>query len=269
MVLSEGGLTRVSPAHRSILFSMLIVMGAVVAASLVVAGEPGGQLIRIGAAVFAAAFAFRGWRAGEGRERQARGWIAIALVVWLASEIGRLAATLLGVPPHLMELSLLGLAVAAAGTYVTTVRGRVRRVDEAALYLDVAGVFFGLLGAGLVLGSSLISDRTGFGILLHAAFFIALLAATLLINLSTRVRLRFNGAWEVLAGIALGATGYVGLLLPSTSGLLESALHATVATGVLIGGHGGEAGTPTRTTPPGSSRSRARSARCCRWRARC
>jgi diguanylate cyclase (GGDEF)-like protein/PAS domain S-box-containing protein len=238
MLLSEAGLARVTAVRRSVPLAAAI-LGLVAGATLVAAGPIGGQVLRVLAASIGTWLALRGWRAGSGRARGARGWIAAAMAIWLISETGRLVAALVGGEPHLAELSLIGLSIAAVGAYVHAVRGRMRPAEEAALYLDVAAIFFGVLGTGLVLGSSLVSDRTGFGILLHAAFFAALLASTLLINLSTRTRLRFVGPWELLAGVALAVVGYVGLLLPGTDATARSILHATVAAGVLLGGHGG------------------------------
>ena len=41
----------------------------------------------------------------------------------------------------------------------------------------------------------------------HGAFFAGVLAATLLLDLAMHVPFRFIGAWEILAGLALGASG--------------------------------------------------------------
>ncbi len=180
-----------------------------------------------------------GWRSASGRVRSARGWIALAVAIWLLSEVGRLAAILIGEPAPLGLLSIVALGVCASATFVVAVRGRMRRVDEAVLYLDAAAVFFGLAGAVLVVGSGLVSDGgPGLGLLIHVAFFVGIMAATLVLDLSTRVPLRFIGHWEILVGIGLAATGYIGLLLPQPMALTQQFFHALVAGGVITAAHG-------------------------------
>ena len=74
--------------------------------------------------------------------------------VWLVSETARLIGAWTGEPALLAELSVVGLAVVAVGAYVAAVRGRLRPAEEAALYLDAAAVFFGLMAAVVLIGSS-------------------------------------------------------------------------------------------------------------------
>ena len=241
MAFSEGGLLRVTVTHRPMLLAAFAGVWATLCLALIAAGPPGGLIVRLMAAALGTWFALRGWRAATGRVRRARGWITVAMGVWLVSESGRVAGWYIGYEPQLVELSLLGVGVAAIGTYIAAVRGRMRRVEEAAVYLDTAGIFFGIIGAVLVLGSTVVTDPIGLGVLLHASFFTALLAATLLVLLATRARLRFIGPWEVLAGIAVAAVGYVGLLLPTADAGTRPFFNAVVGAGVLIGAHGGSA----------------------------
>ncbi|HEY6609435.1 MAG TPA: EAL domain-containing protein [Candidatus Limnocylindria bacterium] len=218
-------------------------LGAALAAMVALAllaygGDTGGQLARVLAAMLAMLIAAAGWRAGRGRARSARGWIAIAVGIWLLSEVGRLVATLTGAPPPLGLLGITALGVCAGAIFVTAVRGRMRAVDEAVLYLDAAAVFFGLAGAVLVVGSTVVGDSSGFGLLIHIAFFIGVLAATLVLDLSTRVPLRFIGPWEILFGVGLTAIGYIGLLQPTDGGVAQQVFHAIVGGGVLFAAHG-------------------------------
>jgi len=237
MVSSEGVLTRPVRLRRSWLLPFI---GVALVASVVVldAGNLSGQLVRVIAATVAAWLAVRGCRDTTGRERRVRTWIAISVVVWLGSEVARFGGLLTGEPALLAEYSVLGIAIGAAGTYVSAAHGRMRPVEESALYLDAGAIFFAVAAAVAVLAASVATDSTGVGIMIHAAFFLGLVCATLLLDLSTRVPLRFVGPWEVLAGVALGGIGYVGLLSPGIE-QLRPLLHPTVALGVLLVGHGG------------------------------
>ena len=66
----------------------------------------------------------------------ARGWIAAAFAVWFLSEITRLYAAMVGGPAPLGLIGIVGLSFCAAATFASAAHGRMRRVDEAVLYLD-------------------------------------------------------------------------------------------------------------------------------------
>ena len=87
-----------------------------------------------------------------------------------------------------------------------------RPADETAFYLDAAALFFGIMAAVVIIGSSLLYDGHSVAVLAHGAFFLGVLAATLLLDLATHVPLRFVGPWEILLGLAFAAAGYLGLL---------------------------------------------------------
>ena len=246
MVLSGGVLTHALPVRRANLVLAILAVATVAFALLVGAGNAGGPAVRVLAATVASGFALQGWQASAGREHRVRGWILFAVVVWLASEVARLVGSLIGIPTQFAEISVVGLAVGAVGSYVAAARGRMRKADEIALYLDATALFLGLAGATVVIGAGWVVDSTGVGILVHAAFFVGVVAATLLLDLSTRVPLVFIGPWEVLAGVGLGAAGYLGLLTPATAGPFAPVLHLTVAAGALLVGHGGGRWTATQ-----------------------
>jgi diguanylate cyclase (GGDEF)-like protein/PAS domain S-box-containing protein len=212
---------------------------AIAAGAPIMVALAGGQGLRVGAAALAAGLVLRGRSLARGRERQVRGWIAVAAVVWLVSEIARLAGFVLDQPALLAELSVIGIGIGAIGTYVTAARGRMRRADEVALYLDALAIFCILAAWVIVLGADLVSDAVGLGILIHAAFFVAVVAAPLLLDLSTRVPLGLSGPWALLMGLACGAAGYLGLVSPLADGPLALPLHAAVAAGALLVGYGG------------------------------
>ena len=239
MLNSRDGVLR-HAAQRPVRLIALAITIAVAVGLVVGGGTAGGQLVRAGAATAALCLASAGWRAGEGRARSARFWIVLALAIWLLSEVGRLVGTLTGGETPLVVLSLAALGVCAAASYITAAHGRMRAVDEAALYLDAAAVFFGMVGAVLVIGTGFSADGGAVAMLMHIAFFIGILAATLLLDLSTRVPLRFSGPWESLAGLGLGAVGYIGMLMPG-AGLVESLSALVIAAGVILVGRGGAA----------------------------
>jgi diguanylate cyclase (GGDEF)-like protein/PAS domain S-box-containing protein len=239
MVLSGGTLTPALPVRRANLVLAILAVATVAFALLVGAGSAGGPAVRVLAAAVASGFALQGWQAAAGRERRVRAWILFAVLVWLASEVARLVGSLIGISTQFAEISVVGLAVGAVGTYVAAAHGRMRTADEIALYLDAAALFFGLAGTTVVIGAGWLNDSIGAGILVHAAFFVGVLGATLLLDVSTRVPLAVVGPWEMLAGIGLGAAGYLGLLTPATAGPLAPFLHLTVAAGALLVGHGG------------------------------
>jgi len=238
MLLNGDRPARNSSAHRLLPMVALAIPVAVAVTLLVGGGTLGGQLVRVLAAGVAAWFAFAGWRVGIGRERTARFWIVLAVIAWFVAETGRLFSTMYGQPSPLALFSVAVLAVCACATYVTAARGRMRPVEEAALYLDAAAVFFGLVGAVLVIGTGFIGSA-GLEVLVHAAFFVGVLAATLMLDLSIRVPLRFAGPWELLAGLGLGTVGYLGLLFPGTGGVAPALFHSVIAAGALLVGHGG------------------------------
>jgi diguanylate cyclase (GGDEF)-like protein/PAS domain S-box-containing protein len=239
MVLGEGTLTPAVRPRRMVMLLAGAVVTAAVLAPLVMGAVPISNL-RFVAAVLATVIVLRGvGRAGSPRELRVRRWIAAAVVVWTGSELARVVGIDPERQPIVAAATVAGLAVAAIGTYVSAARGRMRPPDEAALYLDAASIFFAITGAVLVIGATLVHDPVGLAILVHAAFFVAVVGATLLLDLATHVPLRFVGPWEVLVGLSLGAAGYIGLFVPGTGDVVRVLLHATVATGVVLVAHGG------------------------------
>lgn len=219
-----------------------------VIALLASGGMPGGQLARAVASTVATLIAVRGWSVGRGRARAVRGWYVLLLAAWTVGEASRFLTGTTGTSTNFGLLSVLSLGICAAGTYHVIVRDRGRLVEEAALYLDLVAVAFGLGGAVLVIGSG-ITDGAGVGVLIQAAFFVGLLASTILVNVTMRMPLRLAGPWEILAGLVLVAIGYVGLLSGDAAGSREI-FHALVASGVLLIGHGSSHWTDAQDPSP-------------------
>ena len=95
------------------------------------------------------------------------------------------------------------------------------------------------MAAVVFIGSSVLYDGHSVAVLAHGAFFLGVLATTLLLDLATHAPLRFVGPWEILVGLAFGAAGYLGLLTLTGPEPVTAGLHITVAIGALLAGHGG------------------------------
>jgi diguanylate cyclase (GGDEF)-like protein/PAS domain S-box-containing protein len=220
--------------------SLPVLLSAVgVISLLLVGGVLGGLLLRVLAAGAALSLAHRGWRLASGRERQVRGWVVAGASVWFVAEVARVTAEATGRPFLIAELTVVGLGIAAVGCYVAAARRRLRPADETALYLDAVSVFAATTGAVVIVGGGLVGDPSGLAALAHGAFFLAMMLATLHLNVTTRVPLRFLGQWEMLLGLALGGGAYLGLLPVQGPPAMKAVLHALVAGGTLLVGHGG------------------------------
>ncbi len=238
MAVNQGILARSTPLRPGI--TLPLVGGASVAAlALLATGVVDGHLARVIATTAATLVAWRGFvRAATPRERRVRGWIGLGVAVWLASELARLAGVHDTDAPILAGLTIGGLVVAAAGTFGSAARGRMRTADELALYLDAASILLAITGAALIAGAGLGLGPIGMLVLVQAAFFTAALGATLLLNLTVRVPLRAVGPWEMLVGSGLAAAGLTGLLVPMVGEIFGWGMHALVAAGAMLVGHG-------------------------------
>ena len=138
MVLGEGALVpsaRETPVPRT---SALVAI-ALSCLGLLAAGILTGEHVRLVAAGTGAWLAFSGARRGRTpREVRVRAWIAAAAGVWAVSEVTRFIGIPGGAEPIIVGCSLAGMTLAAVGSYVAVVHGRLRPADEAALYLDLA-----------------------------------------------------------------------------------------------------------------------------------
>jgi diguanylate cyclase (GGDEF)-like protein/PAS domain S-box-containing protein len=229
------------PAGLTVLFIIGASLFVASALDLLAAGTLWSHLLRVAAAGFGTAIAARGSWVGQGRERRVRLWIALALAVWLLSEGGRLLLSALSLPPpDGLDPTILVLGLVGAATYVLAAHGRMRASDEAALYLDALIIFATMMAVMLVVGGSLVSEPLGLNFLLHAGFFLAMLGATAILALATRVPIRLHSQYMLLVGLLFGGIGYLGLIFfPVRHGVGDAILHATLALGSVMVGYGG------------------------------
>src|SRR5687767_2758191 len=177
MQLSGGSLTHPATLRR-VHVVPIILLSALVASILLLAPTAiGAPFLRMVAAGAAAALSLRGWREGGGRERKVRVWILAAVGIWFVAEVARLTSALTGHTTLVADLSIFGLAIAAVGGFGAAARRRLRPADEAALYLDAAGVFAATTGGVIVIGATLVADADALAILAHGAFFLAFMGA--------------------------------------------------------------------------------------------
>jgi diguanylate cyclase (GGDEF)-like protein/PAS domain S-box-containing protein len=235
----SGRLAGAAPMRHVTLLPVVVLASVVIAFLLLIVSQVAGPVVRVLAAGAGAAMVYQGWTVAHGRERQVRRWIAVAGAIWFVSEVARLGGALIGRPTLLAEISLIGLAGTVIGIFVTAVRRRLRPADEAGLYLDALGIFAATTGGVIVVGAGLVADHFQLAILAHAAFFLAVLGSSLLLNIATRVPLRPVGQWEILAGLGVIAIANMALLVPALDGAARGALHGAVAAGTVLVGHGG------------------------------
>ena len=235
---------------------LLVPGAALVGAALLVEAAglpiPAGHVVRLLAAAVALAICLTGWQTSADRARRVRSWIAVALAIWLASEVIRLLNVLNGRPADTgVELAVVGLGIAACGAYASAVAGRLRPTEVTALYLDAATVFATCTAVLLVAmrGTSM-SPEAG-DLLIHLTFFVGTLGATAILDLATRVPPRVRGAYGVLIGLLLGSIGYLGLLILSGNRGLELVFHGTLGAAAIVAGYGGANWTDEEDHRPG------------------
>ncbi|MEO5986311.1 MAG: EAL domain-containing protein [Candidatus Limnocylindria bacterium] len=178
-------------------------------------------------------------RGTRGRIRQVRGWITVAMGLWLLGELIRDLEIAVGVEgaPNLSDIPFIGVLLSAGLAYVAALRGRLRPREELAVYLDGAIVFFAT-AAAMVTVFGEVASRTPAGAvaLAYAIFFLATTGATLLLDLAVRAERRPHGAYVVLVGLVLLGAGFLlRLSLASQGGTDEAAVPAhLLSLGVLI-----------------------------------
>ena len=174
---------------------------------------------------------------GNARVKQVRRWIGLGFGAWTASQL--VIALELGTaatPAADLSLAMLsGVLVAALGAYWAALHGRVSRREELAVYLDAAIVGAAVTALLLALfqtGAAGVSSPLS-STVVYATFFLAILAATLILDLAVLVELKPTGAYGILIGLACVGFGFVG----STAGLanhVQWAMPVLISLGVMV-----------------------------------
>ncbi len=174
---------------------------------------------------------------GNARVRQVRAWITVGFGAWTASQlIASFQIHIWGVPADVLSLALLGgVLLSAVGAYWAVLHGTVSRREEMAVYLDAAivaaavtALLLALFRGGAASTADLLSPT-----IIHATFFVAILAATLILDLAVLAELKLTGAYGLLVGLGCVAFGFVG----HSAGLAQGiawAMPMIVSLGVLI-----------------------------------
>jgi diguanylate cyclase (GGDEF)-like protein len=174
---------------------------------------------------------------GSGRVRQVRIWITVGFAAWTASQlVTALHFGTTAVPTADLSVALLGgIVIGAAGAYWAVLHGRVSRREEMAVYLDAAIVAAAV--AALLLA---LFRHTAAGSLaslspptIQATLFLAILAATFILDLAVLAELKVTGAYGILIGLACVGFGFVGRSGQSPEGFAWS-MPLVVSIGVLI-----------------------------------
>ena len=117
--------------------------------------------------------------------------------------------------------------------------GGCAKADEIAFYLDAAAVFFGLMAVVVFIGAGLLNDGQSVSLLAHGAFFLGILAVTLLLLLATHAPLAVRRG----VGDARRRVVRRGRLHRAAdrdrAAVADRGLHLAVAFGALLAGHGG------------------------------
>ena len=186
------------------------------------------------AAILGLAIAGLGCRNATGRDREVRGWIAVAFAAWVVVQLLHDLEHSGVILPAPADLALIAVGVGAIGAYRAVLRGRLGRVSETSVYLDAAIVFVATASALLaILGPGVIEDPANRPILLRALFFLGLLASTAMVDLVILPELRFSGPWAILAGLALVGGGFIGRTeLTDARGVWPFA--ASISIGLLV-----------------------------------
>jgi len=214
------------------------------------------------AASLALILGMRSVRGTTGRVRAVRGWITIAMGLWLLGELIRNLEVAVGVDavPALSDLPFIGVLVCAGLAYSAALRGQLRAGEELAVYLDGAIVFFATAALMLATFGEVAGRSVGGAVeLAYAIFFLATTGATLLLDLAVRAERRPHGAYVVLVGLVLLGAGFlVRLAAPAASGLNEAGAPGLISVGVVIVALGTITWTDVMDQDPGYVRMAAR-----------
>ncbi|HET9520048.1 MAG TPA: ATP-binding protein [Candidatus Limnocylindrales bacterium] len=182
----------------------------------------------------------------EGRDRLVRAGAAGALGLWSLYTATWSVEVFLGIATFPSFADVFGLLIVVPiGVFVVaTVRGRLTRAEESAVYLDVALVGAAALAATLVLiggAAYTVGGAASVIVFLYPLLFLTITGAGVVTLVAIRHPVRLTGGLPLLGGAGVIALAFFGWLVPaalgeSTSGTLASHLFSV---GVLLAGLGG------------------------------
>lgn len=236
----DGQSPHLGVAERAVLLLSVPVVGIPIVLAATAAGGQSVLWERLEltlAALLGLTVAALSCRGTRGRTREVRAWIVVAFAAWLAAELlaDLVPAGLSAVPP---DAPLVVVVVAVIGAYRAALRGRLTRGAELSIYLDASIVCAAVAAALLALfGGRAAEDPAHLSLLLHALFFLGVLAAGTMLDLALLAPLRLVGPYAILLGLAFLGIGYVGRTeLGDPSGAWE--LAAFISVGVLLAAFG-------------------------------
>nr|MBA2373896.1 GAF domain-containing protein [Chloroflexota bacterium] len=212
--LVDGPSARLCVVGRALLFVAVPLVGLLILLSAIGAGGQTLLWLRLQLTLAAAlgfAIAALSCRGSTGRTRDVRVWITVAFAAWLGAELLRdLALTgLVSFVPS--DLALAVVVVGVTGAYRAALRGRLTRDGELSIYLDASIVCAAVAATLLALfGGRAIDDPAHFSLLIHALFFLGVLAATTMLDLALLAPLKLIGPYAILLGLAFLGVGYIG-----------------------------------------------------------
>jgi diguanylate cyclase (GGDEF)-like protein/PAS domain S-box-containing protein len=212
--------TASAPAIRTVLeaatVSRLLVVGLPILVLLMIltALDAGGQIVLwenahwtvagLLAAALAAGSAYR----SDGVERRLRGLVALGAAAWFLGQLSWDGQTALGIfsVPAPSDIGYLFLVVPVIVAFIVSIRGRVPRAEEVALYLDGAAIFLAITAGILTAHSGQLAEL---GIMVAAVtvaypiLHLATAGAGLVALVAVRAPLRLTGAYLLLIGFAI------------------------------------------------------------------
>lgn len=246
-----------------------VLVGALAVAALIVLAASNAWGLRLAwqnahwtvAGAAAAVAAWQGTRAATGLDRRVRGLVTVAVATYLLGQVIWGAEVALGVAtvPSLADLFFLASGIPTIVTLVTSIRRRLSRTEEIAVYLDGAAVFFAIVAVIVVVqpGELMQADWHASGILavLYPGIFLAAAVAGFLGVLAVREELGLHGAVVLLAGVLLIGLGYTGFLWAATEASPAAVSRGGVASiGLLLVGYGAATWTDRRNLSPAYDR---------------
>lgn len=206
--------------------------------------------------------AWQGTRAATGLDRRVRGLVTLAVATYLVGQVTWDVEVALGVQtvPSLADLFFIATGIPTIVTLVTSIRRRLSRTEEIAVYLDGAAVFFAIVALIVVAqpGELMKADWHPSGILavLYPGLFIAAAVAGLLGVLAVREEFGLHGAFVLLGGVLLIGLGYTGFLFAPANEVSPAAVSQSgvASIGLLLVGYGAATWTDRRNLSPAYDR---------------